>query len=256
MSLLATLITFSVISSQSEVQVFNSNYVEFDELFIFLHKINEGSRIVHDMCESLEDKSSMLYGTNKPSCQYNVSYIKDTEIVVSNIKDPVREFFMDKKKAYCKVEKLECGELTITIKLLDLVNSGVKLTNNHNFSDLWVNLKIIDFYDLFNLYSTSLNNIELLTNITLARQKANIILNREKNRLKSEESKNTMYGYLGRFSTLIGTPLKDTLVFAGDTIGTTLGTTIGTTFGEISPIIANEFKIFIGVVLLIIIIKR
>ena len=98
MSLLATLITFSVISSQSEVQVINSNYVEFDELFIFLHKINEGSRIVHDMCESLEDKSSMLYGTNKPSCQYNVSYIKDTEIVVSNIRILLENFLWIKKR--------------------------------------------------------------------------------------------------------------------------------------------------------------
>ena len=254
MLLLATLFTYSFIST--DVQVYNSNYVEFDELFRFLHKINEGSRIVHDMCESLEDESSILYGSNKPNCQYNISYINETVIVMSNIKDPVRDFFMDKKKEYCKLEKLECGELTITIKLLDLVNSGVMLTYNQNISDLWVNLQIIEFHDLFKLYVTSLNNVELLTNITLAKQKANLILNREKNRLKAEESKNTMYGYLGRFSTWIGTPVKDTLVFAGGTIGTTLGTTIGTTVGEISPIINSEFKIFIGVILLIILIKR
>lgn len=163
-----------------------SIYTKDSDLFImeYLQKINEGHRIINDMCETLDEKYSIISGTNKPSCDYNISYINNTEIVLNSVNTKIKKFFVYEKKEFCKKEKIECGELTIILKLLDLINSAVKVSiNNPNFNELILNLKLIDFDALFGLYKSSLFNAEIIVNITLAKQKANVILTKEKNRL-------------------------------------------------------------------------
>ena len=108
---------------------FNSDLNVID----FLSKINEGNRIIYDMCELLDETYSIISGTNKPSCGYNVSYIDTDIIYVYHIKADIRKFLQDEKKNFCKHQKIECGELTIIIKLLDIINFATDLsvkTNN------------------------------------------------------------------------------------------------------------------------------
>ena len=41
----------------------------------YLQKINEGHRIINDMCETLDETYSIISGSNKPSCDYNIYYL-------------------------------------------------------------------------------------------------------------------------------------------------------------------------------------
>jgi len=223
---------------------------DFTKLKDFLFKINEANRLVYDSCEIIDEKSGLFQTQSKPHCLYNVSYLNKSEIVVFGYSDSVRTFLISEKKTMCDKEDILCGRLTIIVKLLDLINSAIHIALN-NAEHLWVNLDILDFYDLFNLYKVSVSNIELLTNITLQKQKANIILSIEKNKLRNQiknariiNIENTIYTYFAK-------PLKDTTVFLGDTIGTTLGATINSTIHNTIPEIDTSYKIISGILLLL-----
>ena len=147
-----------------------------------------------------------------------------------------------------------CGKLTITIKLLDLLNSAIDITVN-NSNNLWFNLEIIDFYDLFNLYKVSIDNLEILTNITLEKQKANIILSIEKHKLKEQMKAIELDKFKNTLNTYISKPIKNGIVFIGSTLGTTLGTTVGTainsTVYEAIPPLPAYYKFALGIVFIL-----
>ena len=160
----------------------------------FLKNINDGNILVNDICESLDETYSIMAGTTKPSCEYNISYINDNEIVIYSVSNLIKTFFLEEKKNYCKQEKIECGELTIIMKLINLLNSAVHISiNTKNINDLILNLEIIEFEPLFKLYKNSLFNTEFLANITVSKQKANILLNKEKIRLHNEHYQNSWF---------------------------------------------------------------
>jgi hypothetical protein len=169
----------NVLYNSTIIYMNNENFIKS-----FLYKINEGSTHIIDKCEILDDTYSIITGTNKPYCYYNISYVNGDDIIVNYIDHQILEFFKNEKKKYCKKELIECGELTILIKLFNLINNAIYLSiNNQNINDLILNLNIINFDELYYLYKSSLNNIEILTNITLYKNKANVILYKEKTRL-------------------------------------------------------------------------
>jgi hypothetical protein len=214
------LTSLSVYNSTTDVSTYPNN-----KIFVldFLKNINDGYRIINDMCETLDEKYSIISGSNKPSCDYNISYINSSDIVLYSINTDIKSFFLVEKKNFCKTEKIECGELTIIIKLLDLINSAVRISFlNSDINDLKLNLQIMDFYQLYNVYKKSLFNNDILTNITLSKQKANVILTKEKNRLYAEYNKASIDRVSDNFNTWIGKPIKNTFTYCGDTVSETI----------------------------------
>ena len=83
---------------------------------------------------------------------------------LSSVRDSDTQEAID---AYCKERNILCGELTILIKMFDLINgvTDIMMKTSHNYETLMFNLNIIDFKKLYNLYLKSLDNTELLINI-------------------------------------------------------------------------------------------
>ena len=209
----------------------------------FLKKINDGHRIINDMCETLDDTYSIISGSSKPSCEYNISYIKDSGIMVYYVNENIKKFFLKEKKNFCKLEKTECGELTIILKIFDLINYGVKISLlNLDYDTLIINLNIIDFDSLFSLYKTSLYNDAIILNITLSKQKANVILTKEKNRIHAELNKISLSRVSNNINTWVGGPVKNILTYAGYTISGTIESLV--------PNLPMDIKIIIILVLL------
>lgn len=264
--MLVTLLAIECLTKTSNVALTNrfteistlsdETYVtEYQSITKFLTKINEATRVVYDTCDILEDTTSYLV-TSKPSCGYNVSYINGDLIAVYDIKPDLRTFFVAEKKKNCKEEKIECGTLTIVIKIVDLINSALNIAMDlNNTQNLWNNLEIIDFYPLAELYINAINNYDILSNITLSKHKANIILLREKNRLNREYNYERAW-FMDTMSNYIGNPIKNTLVYLGNTVGTTLGTTVRTTFNEITPDISLEAKLITITLIMLTFLRR
>ena len=213
--------------SSSDLIIYPKNEQKY---FIeFLKKINEGHRIINDMCETLDEKYSIISGSNKPSCNYNVSYIDNNDISVFYVNENIKTFFLKEKSNFCGVESIECGELTIMIKLIDLINYGVKISLlNLDYNTLIVNLNIIDFDSLFSLYKSSLYNEEIILNITLSKQKANVILTKEKNRIYSELNQASLSRLSDNINTWVGGPIKNIFIYTGNTISGTIESLIPT----------------------------
>jgi len=235
----------------------DNNYLEeYEKISKFLHKVNEGTRNINYMCESLEEEKGIFNSLEKPICKYNMSYINNTEIYVYSIDESLRIFFQKKKIKFCKEEKIECGELTIILRLLDLINLSTKLTENiDNTRDLWTNLKLIDFDDLYTVYINSLNNPEILSNITLAKQRATLILNKEKERLfgSSKFDSNKKSELLENY---ISIPFSKVFNYIGTTIGSTLGLIIKSSLAEVLTLIPGEIKYLTIILLLTIIYSK
>ena len=246
------LLFISLVSGSSEVsRVSNeSQLVSYSDSVVIsmVRKLNHGNRVVHDMCESLEEKYSYIRGSNKPSCRYNVSYLNGSEVMLYKIKEPVREFLLKEKKTMCKDEKMECGSLTVIIKILDLVNSAIDVSMNGN--NIGVNMELIEFDVLFDTYISALDNAELLTNITLSRTKSNLILSREKEKLKTQMNRHGVWRVGDTLSIYIGEPIKNTLVYTGTMLGSTLGSAVGSTIDGVSPSVSMGHENKIIVVLL------
>jgi len=214
-------------------------------------KVNHGTRIIHDMCESLEEKYSFISVSNKPDCRYNVSYINNTDVLLFGINEKVRKFFQDEKKSACKNEKIECGTLTLIIKLLDLINSAIIVSINSN--EIETNMELIEFDLLFETYIKTLDNPEVLSNITLFRKKANMYLKIEKERLIHLNNQNSLNIICYQFSMYIGSPVKDVLIYTGSAVGTTIGSMFGKAVEGVSPSfsISLENKVIIIVLFII-----
>ena len=237
---------------------FNKDITKFNEvnnnhkIIDYLYKINEGQKLVYDMCEVLDETYSIISGSNKPSCEYNISYINKTDILVYPLKSSLRTFFQTERKNFCKKQTIECGELVIIIKLYDLINSAIKLSiDNKNSDDLWINLEIINFDELFHLYKHSLTNFEILTNITLAKQKANVILEIEKNKIRTELSKTWTNSMTNKLSIYLGDPINNSLNYVSGSIGDLFSNTIE----HAIPNLSIEIKVII-IMGLIIVLKK
>ena len=258
LSYLLPLVSISSFSTEITYRSNSSVDVNYDKtnLIQMIKKINHGNRVVHDMCESLEEKYSFISGSNKPSCRFKVSYINKTNINLYKIKEEVRNFIITEKKLMCKDEKIECGSLTVILKILDLVNAAIDVSINMN--DFVINIELIEFDVLFDTYISALDNMELLTNITLSRTKLNIILNREKEKLKAQQNRQGVWKIGDTLSIYIGEPIKNTLTYTGDVIGTTLGSTLGSTIDGVTPSMSlgYENKIIIGLLSVLIFWRR
>lgn len=220
------------------------------DIIIILSNINEGSQLINDMCENLDSRYTLMGGFTKPECYINVSYVNKNDIVVFQIPNEIKTFLQTQKKEYCSTEQIECGEITILLKMLDLINNAVKLSVVANdFDELQMNLKIIDFYDRFITYKYSLNNVDILTNITLHKQKINVILTQEKTRLKQELNK-AAYHHVGEFVYFnIGLPIKNMFIYGGSLVGETLGETIENIIPSMS--VEGKVIIFLGIIYLL-----
>ena len=236
---------FSSNTTTTELQV----HTPFD-VIDFLTTINEGTQIITDMCEDIDEKYSLIGSYTKPECKTNISYIHNDDFIVNSIPSKIRDFLSDRKKELCKQEQIECGEVTIVIKLIDIINNAVELSVlSDNLHQLNNNLKIIDFDDKYIAYKLSLTNIDILTNITLSKQRINVILTREKTRLKKEMNK-ASYQYVTEFVTSnIGEPIKNVFVYCGTLVGETFGETINNIIPSLS--IEGKIIVFLGLIYLL-----
>ena len=216
----------------------------------FLTTINEGTQMITDICEDIDEKYSLIGSYTKPECMINISYIDNNEFIVNSISTEIRDFLIDRKKELCKNEQIECGEVTIILKLIDIINNAVKLSVlSDNLVQLNDNLKIIDFFDKYIAYKLSITNIEVLTNITLSKQRSNVILTMEKTRLKKEMNK-ASYQYVTEFvASNIGEPIKNVFVYTGTLIGETFGETINNIIPSLS--IEGKLIVFLGLIYLL-----
>jgi hypothetical protein len=221
------------------------------KLLDFIRKINHANHIVNDMCETLEEKVGLWSGSDKPNCQYNASYIVNSSIVVFHVGANVRSFFLARKQTSCKEAKLECGELSIIIKLVDLVNSLVHISSKvSSTNELFLNLEATSFDELFQTYVESLDNTEILANITLRKDRANSILERERQRIRRQSSRSRSEDFFESIQDYIGTPIKSLFTFAGRTVGEAVGSTLEGATESIG--ISRENKLFAFAIILLI----
>ena len=110
----------------------------------FLSNINEGKRFIMDYCDQIEMTTSIFNINNneKPYCTHNYSYIDSNNTIhMFKMDSDLKRFFIEKRNEYCKQEDILCGELTILIKIFDLIESATDiilqdLDNNNLFINL------------------------------------------------------------------------------------------------------------------------
>lgn len=251
--IISTLLLSSTINNGNTNSSLNTKkYFDNTKIIDFLYKINEGYRTIYEICENTEIETSTpfnLRGDTKPNCKFNMTYIKNSNtIIIYTIPEEIRTFMYNTKNIKCNNQVIECGILTIVIKLLDLVNSAVKITAE-NIDYLWTNLKIINFEDYYYLYLNSVSNNEIITNITLSKQKANIILETEKNRINKMKTKNWINSITGSIDNYMGTPIKDTGIYLTSTFGDLFSNALEHSI----PNIAFEYKIIILLIMVLLI---
>ena len=236
------IVCFSIFNlTRTSNELITSN-LELDKIIDLLFNINDGYRVVYDYCENLNLEQGFITKTLKPDCIFNYSYIdNNSNINLFTIKEDVRTLFKEQKNNVCKSHDIECGELTIVLKIIDTINAAVNIilkdTNNIN---LWNNLKMIDFNEQFTFLRYAINNIEILTNITLHKTKIN-----------SEMNKIYVENIFSNINNYIGNPIGGIFYYIGNTIGQTGGVVIE----KILPEIGSDTKIII-LIIFIILLKR
>ena len=88
-----------------------NNFKTEKKLTEFLLKINDGYRTIYEVCDSIDSSKSKFFNLNnpKPSCIYNMSYIKnDKTIIIHSIHDSIRNFIFDNKNIHCNRQQIEC----------------------------------------------------------------------------------------------------------------------------------------------------
>ena len=235
-------------TTSSDMMVFRDDLET--HLIKLISHINHANRIINDMCEMMEEKVSMWSGSDKPNCRFNASFIVNKTVHLFDIGENVRTFFLNRKQSTCKDSHIDCGELTIMLKIVDLVNSIVHISLNVNSTnDLFTNVEAVSFYELFQTYTETLTNHELLTNITLRRERANSILERERARIHRSNSMTSTESFFEYSKIYVGTPIKSGLVFIGDTIGSTVGSLFGSALsgtGEAFSLSSENKLIILG----------
>ena len=236
------------ISEQTYIDSTVSTYVRESDILKLISHINHGNRIVNDMCEMMEDKGTLWSGSDKPNCRFNASFIVNSTVNMFDISENVRQFFLKRKQEACKKSEIDCGELTIILKLVDLINSIVHISLKvDNVDDIFINVEAVSFYELFQTYTETLENSELLANITLHKERANTILERERLRIKRENSMTNTESFMEYTNIYIGTPIKSGLLYVGNTVGSVVGNTLGSALSGTGEAISlsGENKLFI-----------
>ena len=225
----------------------NRNVIEL------LTKVNDGYKIIYDYCENIQLNTGYIFKEKKPDCYFNYSYIDgNNDIHLFKVNNDIRSMFKDYKNTVCNEKKFECGEFTIVLKLLDIINSAIQIimydSNNKN---IWNNLKVIDFYPQVEFLKYAVNNIDILTNITLKSDKINLILTEEKNKLSNKMNEEGINKFVGYVYNIIGSPIKKT----GTYFGSLVGEAVGETIDKVIPELSSDTKIII-IIVLIILLKR
>ena len=140
------------------------------------------------------------------------------------------------------------------LKLVDLINSVVHISFKMKYlNELFKNVEGISFYELFDAYQSSLNDPEILANITLKKDRANLILEKERLRIKKINSMTSSDHFFNGVNYYIGAPIKTSISYVGDTIGSAVGSLIGSTIekttGGLGISVENK-TILIGLVIL------
>ena len=145
-----------------------------------------------------------------------------------DVGENVRAFLLKRKQTTCKKSDNACGELTIILKMIDLVNSLVYISYKLNtLPDLFKNVEAISFYELFQTYIETLENHELLANITLRRELVNSIVERERMRIRRVNTMTSTESFMEYTQIYVGMPIKSTFIYVGETVGSTIGTVFG-----------------------------
>jgi len=250
--ILSQFFTNNAITSQTDISLFTNNAL--DEMRNLLFKVNEANRKINYYCDIVEIDQGILTDEQKPSCNLNFSYVDSNyTIYMHKYDDRMRTFLETKRTKYCKDENMLCGELTILIKIFNLINgvTNIMTDTTHTYDSFMFNLDIIDFKDLYNLYVSSLENTDILINITLKRQHANVILEKERTRL----NKIMKQAYYERFADNVNMYLGEPLFGGVKYVGYSVGNIVGETINNLIPDMTFESKIII-LVLLLIILKR
>ena len=250
--ILSNLFANNSITSSTDITLFKQNIRE--EIRDFMFKINEANRKINDYCDIIEVREGLLSNEKKPHCIKNLTYI-DSNYTIHMFKNDenVRTFFEQKKNEYCKETNILCGELTILLKMFDLINgvTDIIMKTSHTYETLMFNLNVIDFKKLYHLYLNSLDNMELLINITMKREHVNVLLENERTRLNKLLNQAYFERFADNVNLYIGSPIFNSVKYVGSTVGTLFGEAIE----NIIPEMTFESKIII-LVLLMIILKK
>jgi hypothetical protein len=250
--ILSNLFTNNTITGSTDVSLFKNNAVE--EMSNLLFKVNEANRKINHYCDIVETDQGILTAEQKPSCNLNFSYVDSNyTIYMYKYDENMRTFLETKRTKYCKDENMLCGELTIIIKIFNLINgvTNIMMETTHTYDSFMFNLKITDFKNLYYLYVSSLENTDILINITLKRQHANVILEKERTRLNKRMNQAYYERFADNVNLYVGEPLFGGVKYLGSSVGNIVGETIS----GIVPDMAFESKIIILVILLIILKK-
>lgn len=233
----------------------NNEYYNTQRILEFIKKINHANHIINDMCEMMEEKVGFISGSDKPNCRYNASFIVNSSLQLFHVEESVRTFFLTRKKAACKKSTMECGELSIILKLVDLINSLVHISSKiTTISELFINIEVTSFDELFQTYIESLENTEILANITLHKDRANFILERERQRIRRETSRTKVDDFLESANVYFGSPIKVCFCYIGTTIGNAFGSVIDGATDSLA--MSKENKFIMVFILVIVILKK
>ena len=250
--ILSQIFTNNIITSSTDISLFEINAL--DEMSNLLFKVNEANRKINYYCDIVEIDEGILTDEQKPSCNLNFSYVDSNyTIYMYKYDENMRSFLENKRTKYCKDENMLCGELTILIKIFNLINgvTNIITETSHTYESFMFNLRIIDFKNLYDLYTGSLENTDILINITLKRQHANVILEKERTRI----NKIMKQAYYERFADNVNMYFGEPLFGGVKYVGYSVGNIVGETINRLIPDMTFESKIII-LVLLLIILKR
>ena len=242
---------FNNVKCNTDVSIYDTH--ETKRTIDLLYKINEGHKIIYDYCENIQIYDGIILKTEKPNCMFNFSYIdNDNNIHLFKVSEDIRKLFKSHKDNLCKLQDVECGEFTIALKILDTINNAITIITNDVYNkNIWNNMKIIDFDEQYNFLKYAINNVDIITNITLKKAKTNLILTKEKNKLQSEMNDLGVSKFIGNVYYYIGKPIDSGISFLASVIGNSLGQTIE----KIIPDLGTDTK-FIVIIILIILLKR
>ena len=221
-------------------------------LIPFLSNINKGSNLVSDICNDLEPDNNLFNQIMKPNCNIEIAYIDKDIIHIKFIRHDILDFLGKMKSKYCNRGEIQCGEIIVGMNLIKLLNQSIEITNKTSDLDsIKLNLDIIDFYDRFENLINILNNIELLTNITLKKHKANNYIEHQKYLMKQRKNTQWYDSWSLSFKNSLGNPVKNVITWSGYTVGEGIGSIFS---GFSSNAVSNVYSV--GLILIIIIVLK
>lgn len=227
--------------------------VDIDFIESFLSKINKGNNLISDICDSIEPTNSIFNNVEKPDCNIDIAFVDNNIIDIRFINEEIISFLETMKKHFCDLGEIECGEIIVGLKMIKLINQGVQITNKtNNLESIKFNINIIDFYDRFDNLAGILNNLEILTNITLKKHKANNYIEYQKYLMKQKNNLQWYESWSISFQNSLGNPIKNIILWTGSTLGEGIGS-IFTGFSNNT--VGNIYSIVV-ILIIVIILKK